>query len=95
MREARRIDAVLPVPAMSGRRFTRAMRERLGLKVWPMKLLRKTAASYLMAAWQDAGRVAEQLGHSAGVLLRNYRALVKRADSERWLALRPGQDKST
>ena len=89
MREAKRVEAVLPVTAVSGRRFTRAMRERLRLKTWPVKLLRKTAASYLMAAWQDAGRVAEQLGHSAGVLLRNYRALVKRADAERWLALRP------
>jgi integrase len=89
MREANRVKAVLPVVPIMGRKFTRRMRERLKLKRWPVKLLRKTAASYLMAAWQDAGRVAEQLGHSAGVLLRNYRALVKRADAERWLALRP------
>lgn len=89
MRDAKRVKSVLPVTPVSGRRFTRAMRERLRLKRWPVKLLRKTAASYLMSAWQDAGRVAEQLGHSAGVLLRNYRALVKRADAERWLGLMP------
>jgi integrase len=87
--EASRLKAVLPVPDVSGRRHTRAMRERLGLKVWPMKLLRKTAASYLVAAWQDAGKVAEQLGHSPGVLLKNYRALVRREEAERWLALWP------
>lgn len=89
MKEAQRLGATLPMTHGKGRWFTRAMRERLKLKAWPVKLLRKTAASYLLAAWQDAGRVAEQLGHSAGVLLRNYRALVKRTDAERWLALRP------
>jgi integrase len=89
MVEAVRLKAELPVTDVSGRRHTRAMRERLGLKAWPMKLLRKTAASYLMAAWQDAGKVADQLGHSPAVLLRNYRALVKREEAERWLALRP------
>ena len=87
--EASRMKAELPVTDVSGRRHTRAMRERLGLKAWPVKLLRKTAASYLMAAWQDAGKVADQLGHSPAVLLKNYRALVKREEAERWLALRP------
>jgi integrase len=86
--EAVRLKAELPVPDVSGRRHTRAMRERLGLKAWPVKLLRKTAASYLMAAWQDAGKVADQLGHSPGVLLKNYRALVKREEAERWMKLR-------
>ncbi len=87
--EASRLKAELPVPDVSGRRHTRAMRERLGLKAWPVKLLRKTAASYLMAAWQDAGKVADQLGHSPGVLLKNYRALVKREAAELWMELRP------
>lgn len=89
MGEAVWLKAELPVTDVSGRRHTRAMRERLELKAWPVKLLRKTAASYLMAAWQDAGKVADQLGHSPAVLLRNYRALVKRDEAERWLALRP------
>ncbi len=94
MVEAKRLRSELPVTDVSGRRHTRAMRERLRLKAWPVKLLRKTAASYLMAAWQDAGRVADQLGHSPGVLLKNYRALVKREEAERWLAITPDRPSS-
>lgn len=88
MEAARAAKADLPIADITGRRHTRAMRDRLGLKAWPVKLLRKTCASYLMAAWQDAGKVADQLGHSPAILLRNYRALVKREDAEKWLALR-------
>ncbi len=86
---AKSLEADLPIPPMTRRRYIRRLRDALGFKDWPKKILRKTCASYMMASKQDAGKVADELGHSAGVLLRTYRALVSKKDSERWLKLIP------
>jgi hypothetical protein len=52
-------------------------------------VLRHTAASHWLAAWQDAGKVAHELGNSAGILLRHYRELVPRAESEKFWSITP------
>ncbi len=79
--------AQMPVPVGTRRRALRAVRDRMGWEEWPADILRHTAASYLLAHHQDAGRVALNLGNSPGILLRHYRQLVTREDAARWLGL--------
>ena len=54
------------------RRWKRAACKVIGLEHWPQDLLRHTAASYLLAWHQDAGKVATMLGNSAAILLTHY-----------------------
>lgn len=58
------------------RRRRRELARHLGFTEWPSDLLRHTAASYMMARDKDAGRVANALGNSPGVLLTRYTELV-------------------
>jgi integrase len=60
-----------------------------GLETWPDNALRHSCASYSLAMTGDAVRVAYQLGNSADVVHRHYKALVTKADAERFWALRP------
>lgn len=89
MRLAKKLGAVLPLPHTTRRRQLRSVRKKLGWDSWPKDILRHTCASYLMATWQDAGRVAAELGNSAGILLRHYRELVTRKEADRFWNLRP------
>lgn len=66
----------LPMPHVARRRCIRRLREHFGWPRWPQDLLRHTAASYLLALHQDAGRVALSLGHSPQILMRHYHELV-------------------
>lgn len=92
LRLAKALEADLPLPKVTRRRYQRAIREDLGWKKgWPQDILRHTCASYLMAAWQDAGRVAAELGNSPGILLRHYRELVRREDAENFWKVLPLQ----
>ena len=59
-----------------------------GLK-WKANALRHSAASYMFALSNDAGRVAGFLGNSASVVHKHYRELVKPADAQRWFSLKP------
>ena len=61
----------------------------LGFTDWPKDVLRHSCASYLMALWQDAGRVAAELGKSVNILLRHYRELVRKEDAERFWRIVP------
>lgn len=83
---AKKAGAALPMPAESRRRYIRALRVELAFKAWPKDILRKTAASNLLAAWQDVERVRAELGNSARVLLWHYRELVSTEDGQRWVA---------
>ena len=89
LRLAKSLGAELPLAHVTRRRHLRAVREKLGFEAWPQDILRHSCASYLMALWQDAGRVAAELGNSAGILLRHYRELVRREDAERFWGIRP------
>lgn len=89
LRFAKEIGSPLPLPYASRRRFLMQLRDHLQLEVWPQDVLRHTAASYLFAFHQDAGRVAALLGNSAAILLKHYRALVQREDAERFFAILP------
>ncbi|MGO9243330.1 MAG: tyrosine recombinase XerC [Verrucomicrobiia bacterium] len=63
-----------------------------GLDHWPDNGLRHSCASYSLALTGDAVRVAYQLGNSADMIHRHYKALVTKADAERFFALRPSGD---
>ena len=79
----------LPLPHAGRQRALRKLLPVLGFAQWPTDLLRHTAASYLLAKYQDAGKVALQLGNSPGVLMRHYRELVPREDAEAFFKLTP------
>lgn len=82
----------LPLTHITRRRYLRALREHLEMDRWPQDILRHTAASNLLAYHQDAGKVANFLGHSVGVLLRSYKSLVEKSDAEKWMKILPKQN---
>ena len=63
-----------------------------GLEKWPDNGLRHSCASYSLALTGDAVRVAYQLGNSADMIHRHYKALVTKADAKRFWELRPAAD---
>jgi len=63
-----------------------------GLEKWQDNGLRHSCASYSLASTGDAVRVAYQLGNSADMIHRHYKALVTRAAAERFWQLRPTAD---
>lgn len=89
LRCARLCRSELPVPRMTARRFVRALRDHLGLTVWPQDACRHSCASYWLAIRQDAGFVATQLGNSVPILMTNYIALVSDSDAKRFWSLSP------
>ena len=65
-----------------------------GLEKWPDNGLRHSCASYSLALTGDAVRVAYQLGNSADMIHRHYKALVTAADAKRFWELRPAADEA-
>jgi integrase len=80
--------AVCP-SASTLRRWRRKMREVLGVSEWPQDVLRHTAASFLLAKYADAGKVANWLGNSPGILLTHYHEPVSAADALLFWDLKP------
>ena len=69
--------------------FTKA-RISAGIKHWPNNALRHSFASYHLAAHQDAGKTALQLGHSESrTLFAHYRELVKPEDAKAYWKIFP------
>lgn len=86
---AEKVECPLPLANVTRRRYLRALRGHLGLERWPQDILRHTAASNLLAHHQDAGKVAEFLGNSAGTLIRDYKALIFKEDAGKFFKLLP------
>jgi integrase/recombinase XerC len=81
---------VAPRGAANIRRRLRVVRARLSPPVpWGHDILRHSAASYMMARDKDAGRVADQLGNSAAILLRHYRELVSAEAAAQYWEIKP------
>ena len=57
--------------------------------VWKRNGLRHSFCSYHLAMFGDEVRTAYQAGNSANMIHRHYKALVTKADAERFWALRP------
>jgi len=84
-----KLGGQLPLPHVSRRRYVRRLRDALGWPEWPQDVLRHTAASYLLAEHQDAGKVALWLGNSPKILLAHYQELVGRDVARQFYALLP------
>lgn len=69
------------------RRFD-ALRAAAGIKHWPHDVMRKTAASHFYNLY-GIDKATEQLGHSAGMMLRVYRNLVTEAETVVWVQIVP------
>jgi len=61
-----------------------AVRKLAGIKNWPNDVLRHTAATHFYNAY-GVNKATEQLGHSADIMLRHYRKLVTKEQTEEWL----------
>lgn len=60
------------------------------LKVWPHNVLRRSWASYHLAAFENSALTAAQAGHtSADTTYGKYRTLARKGDGEQWFALTP------
>lgn len=79
----------LPLPYSTRRRAVRRARVHLGFSSWPQDVLRHTCASYWVAEVRDVGRVSLELGNSPSILLRHYRELVTREESDRFWKIKP------
>ncbi len=65
-------------------------RTNAGLKTWPPNGLRNSFASYHLAHFQDAAKLALELGHtSQDLIFRHYRELVKPAQAAKYWKIRP------
>jgi integrase len=72
------------------RKLLEADRQRAGIMAWPSNALRHSFASYHLAHFQDAAKLALQLGHTnSHLVFRHYRELVKPQEAERWWSIMP------
>lgn len=91
LREARRLEAALPLPHAAHRKALAKLREALGWTAWPKDVTRHSAASYWLATEGSASKVAENLGHSERTLQSHYKALVTREEAREFWGLSPRQ----
>jgi integrase len=72
------------------RKLLEADRTNAGLKTWPSNGLRHSFASYHLAHFQDAAKLALELGHtSQDLIFRHYRELVKPDQAAKFWDIRP------
>jgi integrase len=65
-------------------------RERAGLRAeWPHNALRHSFGSYHLAKFNDAAKLALEMGNSPATIFRHYRQLVKPKDGERYWRIAP------
>jgi integrase len=78
------------------RKALNALANSADVKEWPQNGLRHSFASYHLAAYNDTVRTAFLMGHSNPRIVHDhYKALVSKADAERFWALRPATDAAT
>lgn len=81
-----RIGPVCPSYATVSRWMRLKAAPLIGEKTWPVDVSRHSAASYLMAKYEDAGKVSNWLGNSPDILFSNYHRLVSKVDADRFWA---------
>jgi integrase len=78
------------VCTVNWRRLIDADKERAGITKWPINACRHSFASYWLAHFKDASRLALLMGHTkSDLLFRHYRALVKPAEAAKWWSIYP------
>lgn len=87
---ARETEALLPFQINFRSHTLKKAAEHLGFEGgWEQDILRHSAASYLLAAWGDVGRVSKNLGNSPDVLLNFYQELVTAEAAVAFWNIRP------
>jgi integrase len=77
------------------RKRLEADRKAAGLQHWPANALRHGFASYHLARFTDAAKLALELGHADQELIfRHYRELVKPEQAEKYWNIRPERETS-
>src|SRR5262249_32484795 len=71
-------------------RNTKSDRERAKLRSeWPQNALRHGFGSYHLAQFNDAAKLALEMGNSPATIFRHYRQLVKPKEAERYWKIAP------
>jgi integrase len=74
------------------RKLLEADRTNAGLKKWASNGLRHSFASYHLAGFEDAAKLALEMGHTNQELIfRHYRELVTPHQAEKWWEIRPAE----
>lgn len=84
---AKELGSQLPIGTRTREAEMACTRSIPGLERWPVDATRHTAASMWLALTGEAGKVANQLGHSEQIMRKHYMALVTREEAERFFAL--------
>jgi integrase len=67
-----------------------AMQKAIKLTAWPRNALRRSFASYHLAAFENSAKTAAQMGHTSDdTTFAKYRKARRKADGEAWFALTP------
>lgn len=59
------------------------------LQSWPPDVLRHSYGSYRLALLADKQRLAEEMGNSPQIIVKNYRRPVSKTKAEAWFEIRP------
>jgi hypothetical protein len=59
------------------------------LAEWPQNALRHSFGSYHLARFNDAAKLALEMGNSPATIFRHYRQLVKPKEAERYWKIAP------
>jgi len=89
---AKRKGAVIPFDEQEFWRRWQQCRTDAGIVPWPHDVLRHSYATFHLAAFNDIGKLALQMGNSPQVIHSAYKGLVTKTDAERFFALRPAAD---
>jgi integrase len=64
-------------------------RTAAGIERWPQNALRHSFGSYHLARFNDAAKLALEMGNSPATIFRHYRQLVKPKQAERYWKITP------
>ena len=79
-----------PVVPVNLRALLLASRSNAKIESWPQNALRHSYASYHLAQFKDAAKLALQLGHThTHLIFQHYRQIVKPVDAERYWKITP------
>src|SRR5262249_33199011 len=84
-----RRDSGKVVDPVNFHRQSVAARAAVGLKAWPVNVLRHSFGSYWLAQFNDINALAVQMGNSPEVIERHYRKAVRPKEAHRYWALTP------
>tara|TARA_R110002096_G_scaffold273422_2_gene467200 strand:- start:3560 stop:4750 length:1191 start_codon:yes stop_codon:yes gene_type:complete len=65
------------------------MKEEGALDEWPPDVLRHSFASYRLSILEDKNKLANEMGNSPQVILKNYRRPVSKQEARKWFSILP------